>query len=165
MSGEADDPPASAPTAGGTPGTTPLFVDTGAFYARLDESDAHHQRAQAIFDAIKSGDLPYRPLYTNRYVLAELATLTLGRVGHAAAVGTLERIRESPTFNVEPVGEATFTSTCEQFAQYDDQEISFFDHITGVMARERDVEHVFTFDPDDFRTLGFTVVPADTGEP
>jgi predicted nucleic acid-binding protein len=33
-----------------------------------------------------------------------------------------------------------------------------------VLADERDVEHVFTFDPDDFRTLGFTVVPDDTGE-
>jgi predicted nucleic acid-binding protein len=146
-------------------GARPLFIDTGAFFAAAVDDDKNHARASAVFEAIAAGDLPYRPLYTNRYVLAELATLTLGRVGHAAAVGTLERIRESPTFNVEPVGEATFTSTCKQFAQYDDQEISFFDHITGVMARERDVEHVFTFDPDDFRTLGFTVVPADTGEP
>jgi hypothetical protein len=26
------------------------------------------------------------------------------------------------------------------------------------------IEHIFTFDTDDFRTLGFVVVPADTGD-
>lgn len=146
-------------------GATPLFIDTGAFFAANVEDDTNHERASAVFKAIAAGELPYRPLYTNRYVLAELATLTLGRVEHAAAVDALETVRQSPTFNIEPVSEATFASTCEQFAQYGDQEISFFDHVTGVMARERGVEHVFTFDPDDFRTLGFTVVPEDTAEP
>lgn len=149
----------------GAQGARPLFIDTGAFFAAAVDDDDNHQRASAVFKAIAAGDLPYRPLYTNRYVLAELATLTLGRAGHAAAVDTLDRIRGSPTFNVEPVSEATFTSTCEQFARYDDQEISFFDHVTGVMACDRDVEHIFTFDPDDFRTLGFIAVPEDTGEP
>ena len=148
----------------GVSGARPLFIDTGAFFAGDIEDDKNHERASAVFTAIAAGDLPYRPLYTSRYVLAELATLMQGRVGHVPAVDALETIRRSPTFNVESVGEATFTNTCEQFAQYDDQEISFFDHVTGVMARERDVEHVFTFDPDDFRTLGFTAVPDDTGE-
>ncbi|EMA54883.1 hypothetical protein C451_05930, partial [Halococcus thailandensis JCM 13552] len=38
------------------------------------------------------------------------------------------------------------------------------DQLTGVLADERGVEHIFAFD-SDFRTLGFTVVPGDTGEP
>ncbi len=44
-----------------------------------------------------------------------------------------------------------------------DRAVSFVDHTTAVLADERDVDHVFAFD-DDFRTLGFTVVPADTGQ-
>ena len=35
-------------------------------------------------------------------------------------------------------------------------------HLGDGRDGERDVEHVFTFDPDDFRTLGFTAVPDDT---
>jgi hypothetical protein len=37
--------------------------------------------------------------------------------------------------------------------------------MTAQVAAERDVEHIFTFDADHFRTLGLTAVPADTGEP
>lgn len=51
-----------------------------------------------------------------------------------------------------------------QFARYDDQQISFVDHASAVLAHEYDVEYVFTFDSDDIRTLGLTVVPDDTGE-
>ena len=43
---------------------TPLFIDTGAFIAWYDDDDHHHARAQAVFQAIRTGDLPYRPLYT-----------------------------------------------------------------------------------------------------
>ncbi len=35
--------------------------------------------------------------------------------------------------------------------------------MTGVLADEYAIEHVFTFDPDDVRTLGLTVIPDDTG--
>lgn len=57
-----------------------------------------------------------------------------------------------------------FAAVCNEFYRYDDQDSSLVDHAAGVLAAERDAEHVFTFDPDDFRTLGFTVVPDDTGE-
>lgn len=36
--------------------------------------------------------------------------------------------------------------------------------MSGVLAAERAIEHVFTFDADHFRTLGFTAVPDDMGE-
>ena len=60
--------------------------------------------------------------------------------------------------------ETDFRETYEQFSRYDDQDISFTDHMSGVLASERDIDRVFTFDPDHFRTLGFTAVPDDTGE-
>jgi predicted nucleic acid-binding protein len=142
----------------------PLFVDTGAFYAWFKPDDDDHARATAVFDGIQSGELPYRPVLTSRYVLSELATLTLYHVGHREAVKAFDTIRESETFSVLPADEAVFTAAREQFGQYDDQEISFVDHLSGVLAREYDVERVFAFD-SDFRTLGFTVVPEDTGEP
>lgn len=140
----------------------PLFVDTGAFYAWFKPDDDDHDRATAVFEGIQSGELPYRPLLTSRYVLSELATLTLYHVGHSEAVTAFDTIRDSETFNVLPVDEAVFTAARKQFGQYDDHEISFVDHLSGVLAQEYDVERVFAFD-SDFRTLGFTLVAEDIG--
>lgn len=143
----------------------PLFIDTGAFFARFNDRDTEHERATAVFEAIGAGDLAYRPLYTSGYVLSELATLTLRKAGHAAAVEALNRVADSPNVTVLHPDAVAFADTREEFGQYDDHRISFVDHTTGVLARERSIEHVFTFDEGDFRTLGFTVVPSDTGEP
>ncbi|MFC6768760.1 type II toxin-antitoxin system VapC family toxin [Natrinema soli] len=144
-------------------GATPLFVDTGAFYARADDDDQHHERTTRVFEKIRRGDLPYRPIYTSQAVLSELVTLCLYKLGHDVAIRTLDAVRESETFNILTVGQPTFDATADQFAEYDDQQISFVDHTTAILARERDIDHVFAFD-GDFRTLGFTVVPDDTGE-
>lgn len=141
-------------------GATPLFVDTGAFYARADEDDANHETATAVFDGIRTGSLAYRPLYTSQAVLSELATLLLYKLGHDHAVRTLTAIRDAESFTVVPVDRAVFGTAAGQFADYDDQEISFVDHTTSVVADERDVDCVFGFD-SDFRTLGFDLVPAD----
>lgn len=60
------------------------------------------------------------------------------------------------------VGADVFDRTADQFEQYDDQTISFVDHMNAVLADEYDVDHVFAFD-GDFATLGLTRVPRDTG--
>lgn len=142
----------------------PLFIDTSAFFARYNERATEHERATAVVQGIHSGDVHYDPLFTSRYVLSELATLMLRKVGHQPAVNALTDIRDSKSINVLPVTEKSFARTCEQFAAYDDQQISFVDHSSAVLAGDRDIEHVFAFDRDDFQTLGFTVVPADTGD-
>lgn len=144
------------------PGATPIFVDTGAFYARADEDDKHHEVATRLFDTIRSGDVAYRPIFTSQSVLAELATLALYKLGQRDAVRALNAIRGSKSINVVPVGSASFDAAAEQFEDYDDQEISFVDHTTSILADERDIEHLFAFD-GDFRTLGFTLVPEDVG--
>lgn len=108
---------------------TPLFVDTGGFYAVFDEDDAEHDRASAIFDGIKDESLSYGPIYTSRYVLSELATLMLYNVKHSAAVAALDTILDSSTFNVLPVDAPAFADARERFERYDDQAISFVDHL------------------------------------
>lgn len=145
-------------------GTTPVFVDTGAFYARADEDDAHHVDAIRLFGGIRSGEIPYRPIYTSQAVLSEFATLALYKLGHDTATRALTAVLDSTSVNVVPVGEHAFETAVARFREYDDQQISFVDHTTGVLADELDVEHVFAFD-SDFRTLGFSLVPADVNAP
>ncbi len=132
-------------------------------YARFVQTAQRHERATALFAAIGTGEAVYRPLYTSTYVVDELATLILSHGNHKAAVAAIERVRHAPTTIVHP-DTADFDAVCEQFHRYEGHTISFTDHMTGVLAADRDIEHVFTFDPDHFRTLGFTAVPDDTGE-
>jgi predicted nucleic acid-binding protein len=141
----------------------PLFIDTGAFFARFNDQDDHHQQAKTVFNAIRTGELAYRPLYTSGYVLSELATLTLRKDTHAGAVEALNRVADSPNITVIHPNATAFAAIRHEFEQYSDHQISFVDQSTAVLARERDITHVFAFDRD-FATLGLTRVPSDTGE-
>lgn len=141
----------------------PLFVDTNAFIALFDQDDTYHDRATAVIDGIEDRTLQYGPIFTSRYVLSETATTLLYGVDHRAAVRALETIRGSSTFNILEVDESLFERTAEQFAAYDDHQISFVDQLNAVLSAEFDIEHIFAFE-DDFRTLGLTRVPVDTGE-
>lgn len=142
---------------------TPLFVDTNAFVALADKDDDHHEAAHAVREGIRDGELAYGPIFTSRYVLAETATTILYGVGHREAVEVLTTVRESSTFNILEVTAEVFARTETQFSRYDDQQISFVDHLNSVLSDEFDIEHVFAFE-DDFVTLGLTRVPVDTGE-
>ena len=146
------------------PGTTPLFVDTGAFFAHFVENSPRHERARAVMDAIQQGDLRYRPIYTTGYVLSELVTLILRKKSHEKALDTLQRIQNSSAVTVLHPDKGQFDSACGEFARFDDQQISFVDHVTGALATEYEVEHVFAFD-SDFRTLGLSLVPEDVNLP
>jgi predicted nucleic acid-binding protein len=86
--------------------------------------------------------------------------LALYKLGHDTASRALTAIRESESVNIIPVGSPAFETAAEQFIDYDDQQISFVDHTTSILADERGVEHIFAFD-SDFRTLGFSLVPDD----
>lgn len=141
----------------------PLFVDTNALVAYFAENDERHDEATTVFESIGGGDLPYGPLYTSRYVLAETATTLLVGFDHDAAVSALDSVRDSSSFNLLPVDADLFGETFRQFQQYDDQRISFVDHMNAVLAGEYDIDHVFAFD-DDFATLGMVRVPVDTDD-
>lgn len=141
----------------------PLFVDTNALVAAFNEDDERYDAATAVLEGLRTGELPYGPVFTSRYVLAETATTILVGVGHREAVDALTTVRSSATFNVLDVDADLFDRAAAQFEQYDDQTISFVDHLNGVLADEYDIEHIFAFDAD-FATLGLTRVPVDTGD-
>ena len=142
----------------------PIFVDTGAFYARTDEDDKHHETAANLFSAIRTGDLPLHPIYTSQAVLSEFATLALYKLEHETATRALNMIRGANSINIIPIGEATFEAAAKQFETYEDQEISFVDHTTSILAEELEIGHIFAFD-SDFRTLDFRLIPADIEVP
>ncbi|WP_227356127.1 type II toxin-antitoxin system VapC family toxin [Haladaptatus salinisoli] len=136
-----------------------LFIDIGAFFAWVNTCAGRHETARSVFDALRREAIPYQPLFTSRYVLSELATLTR-KVNHKTAVDALQTIRRSESFNILPVGEGVFAAASDEFERCDDQQISFVDHTSAVLAREYDIDHIFTFD-QNFTMLGLTRIPAD----
>ncbi|MFL9603662.1 hypothetical protein ACKC5Q_23640, partial [Aeromonas dhakensis] len=70
---------------------------------------------------------------------------------HAAALEALNRVLQSAVAIVHP-DERDFSATYGQFERYDDHTISFTDHMSGVLAADREIDHIFTFDTDHFRT-------------
>lgn len=142
-----------------------LFVDTGPLYAYFDADAPRHETAGPLIDALATDDCRYHPVFTTTYVIDELATLTLSRKDHATALEAVERVRGSNLIEIIHPTEQDFAATCSEFARFDDAGLSFTDHMIGVLATDRNADHVLTFDGDHFRTLGFTVVPGDTGDP
>ncbi|MDY6765279.1 MAG: PIN domain-containing protein [Halobacteria archaeon] len=141
---------------------TPLFIDTSAFFAWFHPKASRHSDAKKVFEGIVSNS-DYRPLYTSRYILSELATLMLRKSGHKDAVKALSSIRQGASFEILSVDSSAFDTACDKFKQYDDQRISFVDHTSAVLCQEHDISHVLSFD-SDFRTLGFRLIPEDTDE-
>ena len=138
-----------------------VFVDTSVLYAHLDESDTNHEAARTIFEDIRTNAVVYRPLYVTSHVLSELVTLLAHNHGTAVAVDALDRLRDSSLFVLLYPDATVIDTAAGQLARYHDQSITLVDHLTAVLATEYDVDRVVTFD-DDFRTLGYSLVPADT---
>ena len=150
MAQSAFEPSASGPTA--------LFLDTSALFAYFHPRTAEHEEATTFLGRVGNNEIPYRPLYTNTYVIDELATLLLSKGTHALARTALSRTLDSEHITVLAESAGSFDRAREGFERYEDHEISFTDHVSAVHMRERDVDHVFAYD-GDFATLGFERIP------
>ena len=78
-------------------------------------------------------------------------------------MAALDRVLESST-TVVHLDVADFDATVAGVRRDDDHDSSVTDHVSAVLADDREIDHVFTVDVDHVRTLGFTVVPTDTGD-
>lgn len=141
-----------------SPGPTALFLDTSGLFARFHPDAAEHDQVRGFFDAIASGQFPYRPLVTNTYVVDELATLLVTRGSHDHAATALEALTDSETISIRSEDGELFQSARDAFLAYDDHEISFTDHYCAVEMNARSIDHVLAFD-GDYESLGFTVLP------
>lgn len=139
-------------------GATALFVDTSALFALCYDHAPRNPEAEQFFDAVKSGVLPYRPLYVNQHVLGETVTLLVSRVSTDAALQAIDTLSTTSAIETIPVEDAEINATIAELRQYRDARIAFADHTIGVQAQKRSVDHVFTYD-GDFETLGLTTIP------
>lgn len=141
-----------------SPGPTGLFLDTSGLFARFYPGAPKHEEVVDFFESIAAGNLPYRPLVTNTYVLDELATLLVTTGTHEQATIDLQTLSDSEAVSVSREDEYTFETAMEAFLTCDDQQISYTDHYCAAEMNQRSIDHVLALD-GDFETLGFTVLP------
>ncbi len=134
------------------------FVDTGAWIALLVQRDRHHARAREFFHSIARST----KLVTSNYVLSETLTWLAYHDMRRQALAFKDMIDASEQTRrliMAWVTPETHEYAYRIFANFDDQDFSFCDCTSFVLARQREVDFVFGFD-HHFVTLGFDLKPA-----
>lgn len=135
-----------------------LCVDTSGLFAYFYPADADHERAREFFAWLQGRQTAPWRLFVDDHVLDDLLTLLVRKSDRRTAIRALERVRTSDALALDRVPDAVFEAAMDAFAEYDDQSISFTDHVVSAHAAARDA-HVFTFDVADFEVLGNEVIP------
>jgi len=118
-----------------------IFVDTSAFYALADCSDAHHQEARKVYLA----RLKEAVWYTSDLVLAECWLLLHHRLGSEAARTFWQSIRRGVVrlTCVEPLDLDRAWQISERFL---DQGFSLVDCTSFALMERLSIEQAFTYD-------------------
>jgi predicted nucleic acid-binding protein len=130
-----------------------IFVDTGAWYARIVPSEIHHS---GITGWLKQNT---QPLLTTDYVVDETLTLlkARGQAALAFAFGDLIFRGELASFHV--LTEQEIRLSWETFRRYTDKDWSFTDCTCKVVMEKRRINMALALD-EHFRQFGtVTVVP------
>ena len=130
-----------------------IFVDTGAWYALLDEDDANHHAAVRFKDSL------VHPLVTSNYIADEVITLVRSRLGHNVAVEIGQKLWDESIANLIRVTPRDEIKAWEIFVKYQDKAFSFTDCTSFTLMERVEVTEVFAFD-EHFKQYGsFIVLP------
>lgn len=130
-----------------------IFVDTGAWYALLDEDDANHHAAVKFKDS-----LPH-PLMTSNYIVDEVLTLARNRLSHKVAVEIGQKLWDESIANLIRVTPQDEKKAWEIFVKYRDKAFSFTDCTSFALMERVGITEVFAFD-EHFKQYGnFIVLP------
>ena len=135
-----------------------IFVDTSAFIALNDCSDAQHLRARKFYESLAAADR----LFTSNYVVDETITRLRYTIGHSAAVDFAETILKSRLCSILYVDSDVERSALAFLKKYKDKKLSFTDCTTMALTSELGLDAVYAFD-DDFAKAGFSMVPVRGG--
>jgi len=134
-----------------------VFIDTWAWYALADATDADHAWAQAANDRLlNEGDV----FVTTNFVLDEAITLIRYHLHHAAAVRfrqMVQQMADGSLVEVVRITEEHEANAWTIFEKYSDQKFSYTDCTSFVVMRELNLTQVFTGD-HHFSVLGFMLV-------
>lgn len=132
-----------------------VFVDTSAFVALRNSSEAEHERARAtLADLISDG----AALFTSNYVFAETYTALMVRVGRGEAIEWGRRFRAGGAIDLVRLDRATEERAWEILEQHGDKRWSYVDATSFALIGEDGDGEAFAFDAH-FAQRGLRVLP------
>lgn len=132
-----------------------VFVDTSAFVALRNSSEAEHERARlALTDLIAEGVA----LFTSNYVFAETYTALMVRVGRGEAIEWGRRFRDGGAIDLVHLDRPTEEKAWEILERYDDKRWSYVDATSFALLERGGESDAFAFDAH-FSQRGLRVVP------
>ena len=129
----------------------PIFVDTGAWFARFVPSDPDHAAARAWFDGNTN------PLLTTDYILDELLTLLKGARRISAPWRSARHCSAVRCAIWNGSANPTWPTPVRVFSTYGDKGWSFTDCISREVMERLGIRAAVAFD-DHFRQFGTVVV-------
>lgn len=126
------------------------FVDTSAFYAVLDKSDANHNSAAKIWRGLLERDAA---LITSNYVVVECFALMQNRLGKNATRVFQDDIL--PLVSIHWVCQNDHLRGVSAFLSTSRRKLSLVDCVSFVIMRDLGLKDVFCFDKD-FEKKGFS---------
>ena len=132
-----------------------VFVDTSAFVALRNSSEAEHERARsALSDLISEGVA----LFTSNYVFAETYTALMVRVSRAEAIEWGRRFRDGGAIDLVHLDRPTEERAWEILERYDDKRWSYVDATSFALLERGDESSAFAFDAH-FSQRGLQLIP------
>jgi predicted nucleic acid-binding protein len=132
-----------------------VFVDTSAFVALRNSSEAEHERARlALTDLISDGVA----LFTSNYVFAETYTALMVRVGRGEAIEWGRRFRDGGAIDLVHLDRPTEERAWEILERYDDKRWSYVDATSFALLERAGESNAFAFDAH-FSQRGLQLIP------
>lgn len=135
-----------------------VFVDTGGWIALTVRRDRYHKKTAACYRKLSKEKTL---LVTTNYVLTETYTRIRYDDGHDKAIQFNSLIQEAikiGRLHLEWVTPVIHKEAWKIFEGYIDQDFSFVDCTSFVIAKQKGVKEAFGFD-DHFKTMGFILIP------
>jgi predicted nucleic acid-binding protein len=133
-----------------------VFIDTSAFVALRNESEAEHERARAaLAELIDAG----MTLFTSNYVFAETYTALLVRVGREEAIEWGRRFRASEAIELVRLEREVEEEAWEILESHGDKRWSYVDATSFALIERHGGDEAFAFD-GHFAQRGLRLWPA-----
>ena len=131
-----------------------VFVDTSAWLALVNKSDATHQRAKKVRDALLKDHIQF--VVTN-FVMVEIAN-ALCRVPHKeTAVKLINFIGMSENIQIVEIDKEIYKEAWRMYSTYLDKDWSLTDCTSFEVMKERGITQAFTTDKH-FEQAGFEIL-------
>lgn len=134
-----------------------VFIDTSAFVALRNSSEAEHERARsALADLISEGVA----LFTSNYVFAETYTALMVRVGRDEAIEWGRRFRAGSAIDLVHLDRPTEERAWEILESHGDKRWSYVDATSFALIERDGGDEAFAFDAH-FAQRGLHVLPIE----